>query len=64
MRTNRLSERASKENVSEQELLIQLYDQFGSQTGVAAELGISQGRLSQIIREHGLTTKQVLVKRE
>lgn len=61
MRLTKLSQRAQEEEISETELLIRLYEKHQSQTGVAADLGISQGRLSQLLKELGLQEKRIIV---
>jgi hypothetical protein len=64
LKPNRLAEMAEKEGRSVKELLIEAYESHGSQTGVAAALGISQSRLSQIIKELNLREKRILVPLE
>jgi predicted XRE-type DNA-binding protein len=62
MRPNRLKILAQERGLSVEELLIQAYETHGSQQKVASVFEISQSRISQLIREHALMEKTVLVK--
>lgn len=63
MRKSRVKKLAEIRGVTVQELLRELYELHGNQTAVAAQIGISQSRLSQIISENGLREKSILVDR-
>jgi DNA-directed RNA polymerase specialized sigma subunit len=62
VRPNRFVQIAEREGLSVKELLLRAYDQHGTQTAVAAALGVSQSRVSQVIRDMGLTEKTILVE--
>jgi hypothetical protein len=64
MRPNKLKNIAKERGVSVADLLIQAYEVHGSQQLVAREFNISQARISQILKEHKLVEKAVLVESE
>jgi predicted transcriptional regulator len=62
MRRSKTALLARAKGLSVEELLKAMYEQHGSQVRVAAELGLSQSRVSQLLREYRLVEKTVLVK--
>ena len=62
MRKGKINKLAEKRGMTVAELLIQLYDNHQSQTAIAAEIGISQGRLSQLLKEYNLVEKTVIIQ--
>ena len=61
MKYNRLKQRAESEGRSVKDVLIDLYERHGSQTAVATDLGVSQSRLSQLLKENHLKEKRILI---
>lgn len=45
-----------------EQIIIEMYEQFGSQTKVASELGIAQGTLSIWLVKLGLKEKLIVIK--
>jgi len=64
LRNSKVKELAKLEGRSVKDILISLYERHGSQTAVAYELGVSQSRLSQLIKENQLKEKRILVLQE
>lgn len=64
MRPKKIESIAEMEGKTVSELLISTYERFGSQTETAASLGISQGRLSQLLKEYRLKEKRILVREQ
>jgi DNA-directed RNA polymerase specialized sigma subunit len=62
MRPSKVKELERKEGRPITDILPALYEKHGSQVCVAAHIGISQARLSQILREVGLKEKTILVR--
>lgn len=64
MRDRKIQKIEKREGRPIRGVIVDLYHQHGNQTAVAAALGISQSRLSQIIREQRLQVKSILVPME
>lgn len=63
MRKSKVVKLAEKKGMSIAELISQLYDDHQNQTAVAAHIGISQGRLSRILKEQGLIEKTIIIQK-
>jgi predicted DNA-binding ribbon-helix-helix protein len=62
MRKSKVVKMAENKGVSVAELITQLYNDHQNQTAVAAYIGISQSRLSRLLREHNLAEKTIIVQ--
>lgn len=63
MRKGKAFKVAQSRGVTVPDLIIELYREHQGQTAVAAEIGISQGRVSQLLKEHNLQEKTIVVPR-
>lgn len=63
MRKGKVFRAAQSRGVTVPDLIIELYGEHQSQTAVAAEIGISQGRLSQLLKKYNLAEKTIIVQR-
>lgn len=64
MRRSKFDALAKREGKPLKDVMRELYEQHGSQTKVAAAIGISQSRVSQVLKDLGLTEKTILIERE
>jgi hypothetical protein len=64
LKRNVIPDMAKEKGVSVEDLLISLYEQYGSQAAIAQALNISQSVVSYWVNVNGLEVKYVLVRKK